>query len=137
MTDLDVIEEKLERIESYVAELRQLSEPQKIAYDVREERFVEFTLQIAIQAMLQVASLIVADDRNEEPQTVEELFEILARDGWVREGLVAKLRSLAGLYESLVQDYENVDLNVVRDVAENRLDGLLEFVTQIQSRQAN
>ncbi len=43
MTDLDVIGEKLARIESYVEELRQLSEPQKIAYDVREERFVEYT----------------------------------------------------------------------------------------------
>ncbi len=137
MTDLDVIGEKLERIESYVAELRQLSEPQKIAYDVREERFVEYTLAIAIQAMLQVASLIVAEDRREEPQTLDELFEILARDGWVREDLVARLRSLVGLYESLAQDYENVDLNVVRDVAENRLDGLLEFVAQIQSRLAN
>ncbi len=137
MTDIDVIEEKLARIESYVAELRQLSEPKKIAYDVREERFVEYTLQIAIQAMLHVASLIVAEDRSEEPQTIDGLFEILARDGWVREDLVAPLRSLIGLYESLVQDYENVDLNVVRDAVENRLEALVEFVAQVQSRQAN
>ncbi len=87
--------------------------------------------------MLQVASLIVTDDGGEEPETVDELFESLARNGWVHEDLVTKLRSLVGLYESLVQDYENVDLNVVCDVVENRLDSLLDFVAQIQSRQAN
>ena len=50
MTDADLLEKKLAFIETCVRELRQLSQPERIAQDIREERFVAYTLQIAIQA---------------------------------------------------------------------------------------
>jgi uncharacterized protein YutE (UPF0331/DUF86 family) len=46
-----------------VADLRRLARPDLLSQDVREERFVEHTLQIAIQAALDVASHIVSDKR--------------------------------------------------------------------------
>src|SRR3989304_9156006 len=45
-----------QRHSSYVRELQTLSRPAEISRDVREERFVEHTLQIAIKAALHVAS---------------------------------------------------------------------------------
>src|SRR4051812_12224986 len=45
--------------------------------DARERRFVEHTLQIAIQAMRDVASHIVSDERLGEPRTNQELLELL------------------------------------------------------------
>ena len=56
MTDADLLEKKLAFIETCVRELRQLSQPERIAHDIREERFVAHTLQIAIQAALDIAS---------------------------------------------------------------------------------
>ncbi|MFN2432659.1 MAG: nucleotidyltransferase domain-containing protein [Gemmatimonadota bacterium] len=50
MTDPDLVEKKLAAIESRVRELRTLADPAKLAADVKEERFVAHTLQIAIQA---------------------------------------------------------------------------------------
>ena len=47
MTDPDLIAKKLAQIETCVEQLRSLSQPARIATDVREERFVEHTLQIA------------------------------------------------------------------------------------------
>jgi predicted nucleotidyltransferase len=58
-----------------VRELRELANPAALASDVRERRFVEHTLQIAIQAMLDVASHIVSDERLGDPETNRELFE--------------------------------------------------------------
>jgi uncharacterized protein YutE (UPF0331/DUF86 family) len=43
--------------------LRTLARPERIAEDVREQRFVEHTLQLAIQAALDVASHVVSDER--------------------------------------------------------------------------
>ena len=54
MTDADLVEKKLAFIETYVRELQQLSRPDRIAHDIREERFVAHTLQIAIQAALDI-----------------------------------------------------------------------------------
>ena len=51
MTDLDLIAKKLATVETCVADLRRLARPAELATDLRERRFVEHTLQIAIQTM--------------------------------------------------------------------------------------
>ena len=68
MTDAELVAKKLALIETYVAELERLARPDQIASDVRERRFVEHTLQIAIQAALDGASHIVSDSRLGEPR---------------------------------------------------------------------
>ena len=62
MTDKELVAKKLAVIETAVAELRSLARPEMLRTDVREERFVEHTLQIAIQAALDVASHVVSDE---------------------------------------------------------------------------
>jgi hypothetical protein len=54
MTDEGLVAKKLAFIETCVAQLRTMARPEQIATDVREERFVEHTLQLAIQAALDV-----------------------------------------------------------------------------------
>jgi len=56
MTDPELVAKKLAFIETCVAELRRLANPEIIETDIREERFVEHTLQMAIQAAQDVAS---------------------------------------------------------------------------------
>ena len=63
MTNLDLLENKLAFIERTVRELRALSNPDRIEHDLREQRFAERELQLAIQAALDVASHIVSDAR--------------------------------------------------------------------------
>lgn len=132
MTDRDLVEKKLAQIETYVSELRRLSRPAEIDHDIREQRFVEHTLQLAIQAALDVASHIVADERLGEPATNRELFDLLLRQRYVSEPLAAVLRNMAGFRNILVHGYDAVDLAIVRDVVDHRLDDLLAFVAAIR-----
>ena len=134
MTDAELIARKLALVETYVRELRALAEPERIAVDVREERFVEHTLQIAIQSVLDVASHIVSDQRLGEPRTNQELFELLARNGWLTDELSRSLRAAAGLRNILVHGYAAVDKAIVRDVVENRLDDLIAFAKAVRVR---
>jgi uncharacterized protein YutE (UPF0331/DUF86 family) len=78
LTDPDLLAQKLAVIETCVQELHTLARPAEIVRDVRETRFVLHTLQIAIQAALDVASHIVSDERMGEPETNRELFDRLA-----------------------------------------------------------
>ena len=48
MTDPELVAKRLAIIETCVRELRELAHPPAIPTDVREARFVEHTLQIAI-----------------------------------------------------------------------------------------
>lgn len=134
MTDAQLLAKKLALIETCVEELRRLARPELLGHDVREERFVAHTLQLAVQAALDVASHLVADRRLGEPRTNRELFDLLHRDGWIDDRLTQMLRNMAGFRNVLVHSYDDVNLDVVRDVLTNRLDDLLLFVDAIRAR---
>jgi uncharacterized protein YutE (UPF0331/DUF86 family) len=134
LTDTDLVTKKLALIETYVRELRSLARPLEIERDLREERFVEHTLQLAIQAALDVASHVASSERLGEPVTNRQLFELLARHGWLSEALAPRLRDMAGFRNVLVHGYAEVDPRIVRDVVENRLGDLLAFVAEIRRR---
>ena len=132
MTDPDLLVKKLAQIETAIAELRALARLDQLGRDVKEERFVQHTLQIAIQAALDVASHIVSDQRLGEPRTNRELFGLLGRRGILPPDLVALLEQAAGFRNVLVHGYDDVDIHIVRDVVEHRLDDLLAFVARVR-----
>lgn len=134
MTDPDLVAKKLALIETCVGDLRRLARVDALADDVREERFVEHTLQIAIQAASDVASHLVSDLRLGEPRTNRELFDLLERGGVVAPALAATLRRMVGFRNVVVNGYGTVDLGIVRDVVENRLDDLLAFAAAVRGR---
>jgi uncharacterized protein YutE (UPF0331/DUF86 family) len=134
VTDAQLVAKKLALIETYVRELETLADPARIEVDLREERFVEHTLQIAVQAALDVASHIVSDDRLGEPRTNQELFELLAKNGFIDQDLARALRASVGFRNILVHGYASVDKAVVKDVLENHLGDLVAFVAAIRAR---
>ncbi len=134
MTDPELVEKKLAAVETCVMDIRRLANPDQLTSDLRERRFVEHTLQIAIQASLDVASHIVSDERLGEPRTSRELFDLLEHAGWVPPALARTLRNMVGFRNVLVHGYDEVDVAIVRDVVEHRLGDLLEFVTIVRGR---
>ena len=132
MIDSDLVAKKLALIETCVQQLRTLARPEKIRADIREQRFVEHTLQIAIQSALDVASHIVSDERLGEPETNRDLFDLLVKARRLPEGLASSLRDMAGFRNVLVHGYQEVDLGIVQDVLEHHLDDLLRFVSAVR-----
>jgi uncharacterized protein YutE (UPF0331/DUF86 family) len=133
VTDRDLLDKRLARIETCVQELRTLSRPADIPRDKREERFAEHTLQIAIQAAIDVASHIVSDQRLGEPRTNRELVDLLERSGWLPADLATTMRRMVGFRNILVHGYETVDVGVVREIVEERLGDLLAFVAAVRN----
>ena len=134
MTDVELLEKKLAFIETCVRELRQLSQPARIAHDIREERFVAHTLQIAIQAALDIASHIMSDERLDEPRTNQELFDLLQRHHWLSSALTETMRKMVGFRNIVMHGYQSVDPAIMRDIVEHRLDDFLAFTAAIKSR---
>ena len=134
MIDLALVAKKLAFIETCIRDLDELARPDAMRADVREERFVEHTLQIAIQAALDVASHIVSDARLGEPRTNRELFSLLERGSVLPADLAERLGAMAGFRNVLVHGYGDVDLALVADVVRNRLGDLRDFVTRVRER---
>lgn len=134
MSDADLVAKKLAFIETCVRELQELAHPELIEQDPREERFVAHTLQLAIQAALDVASQIASDDRLGEPDNNRRLFELLVENGWVPATRSKSLSRMVGFRDVLVHGYQDVDKAVVRDVVENRLGDLMAYVGAVRGR---
>jgi uncharacterized protein YutE (UPF0331/DUF86 family) len=134
MTNRDLIEKKLAFIERTLRELRTQGRPAAIETELREQRFIERQLQLAIQAALDVASHIVSDHRFEEPTTNAALFGTLAKHGFVPEQLRGSLEAMAKFRNVLVHGYVDVNPAIVRDIAVNRIGDLDAFVAAIRAR---
>jgi uncharacterized protein YutE (UPF0331/DUF86 family) len=71
-----------------------------------------------------------------EPTTNSQLFETLALSGWLRAPQSDRLRKMAGFRNLLVHGYAAVDPEIVREVVENHLGDLLDFVAAVRGRLA-
>ena len=59
MTDRELVMKRLAHVVTCVEDLRRYAKPERIEVDPVQRRFIEHTLQLAIQSMLDVASSIV------------------------------------------------------------------------------
>jgi uncharacterized protein YutE (UPF0331/DUF86 family) len=134
VTDEDLVRKKLAFIGTCLSELRSLARAERISVDVKERRFVEHTLQICIQAVQDVASHIVSDERLGEPPENVAIFALLLHAGWLTEETARFLRAAVGFRNVLVHGYTAVDPEVVRDVLERRLGDIERFVVEINGR---
>lgn len=134
MTDAQLIKKRLAFIQTRLRELRTLAVPENVETDVKERCFVEHSLQLAIQAALDVASHIVSDDRLGEPEHNRDLFALMATAGWIDRSLVTRLQQMAGFRNILVHGYLVVDPRIVRHILEADLADLDEFVAAIDAK---
>lgn len=134
MVDIDLLFKKLAFIDSCVADLRHQAHLERLAHDIREERFVEHSLQLAIQAALDVAAHIISDQRLGEPETNRHLFQLLSNNDWITAELSETLQNMAGFRNILVHGYAAVDVAILRDIVEHHLDDLTRFSATIRQQ---
>lgn len=126
-------QERISEIETYVSELRSLARPDLIASDLRERRFAEHTLQLAIQACLDISSHIASDDGLGEVESYGELFTLLALRGYIPSELAARLRRMAGFRNLLVHNYTRVLPEIVARAVTQDVGDLLEFTAALRA----
>jgi len=133
MTDVALVLKKLARIEACVADL-QLADLERLKDDVVVERFVLHTLQLAAQAVIDVAAHIVSDDRLGTPRSNAALFELLARHGWIDAAAAQALAQMARFRNVIVHDYDDLDLALIHHIATTRVVDLIHFVGVVRTR---
>ena len=135
MVDRDLILRKLADIDTYV---RQLGEfrglgVQEYRSDWKVQRIVDRTLQIAIEACVDVASHVIADRGFRVPATYAETFEVLGEQGLLPTELVGRMTRMAAFRNILVHEYTRVDPVRVIGVLKEQFDDFEAFRTAILS----
>lgn len=131
MTDSRLVAKRLAFIETSVRKLREVP-LERFDTDEYAQGYVLYTLQMAIQAAIDVALHIISDERAGEPKSYGDTFTLLAQRGMIPGELAAQLKRMAGMRNIIAHAYADIELPEVRHAVENRLGDLLTFVAHIR-----
>jgi len=131
-TDL-IIEERLRLLREY---LRDLRAEQDVTFDQYREdkklrRFVERTLQIAVEACLDIGNHIIASEGFRYPEDNKDIFQVLHEEGIISDELLPQLIKMAGFRNIMVHDYARIDDAVVYGILKKRLGDFDEYARAI------
>ena len=129
MVDKDLLLRRLADLDQYV---EQASEFRTVTIDQyrrdwKTQRIVERTLQMAIEACLDVANHVVADRQLRVASTYAEIFEVLGDAGLLEQNLREGLIRMARFRNILVHDYARIDPAVVVRILQEHLDDFRRF----------
>ena len=129
MVDRDLILRKLAYLDQYVA---QVSEYRNITVDDyrrdwKSQRIIERTLQMAVEACVDVATHVIADRGLRVPATYSEAFEVLGEAGLLDGGLQATMVRMAKFRNVIVHEYTRVDAEIVVRILKEHLADLARF----------
>ena len=129
MTSADVVTRKLLSLNDALRELARpaAADANALVQDAILRAAVERWLQVAIEACVDIAEHVVADEGWTPPTSARAAFEVLALNGRIPVDLAQRLGSAAALRNLLVHDYATVDLTRLAAAVRHDLDDLRAF----------
>lgn len=96
--------------------------------DYRKMDAIVLNLQRACEMTTDVAMYIVSTRKLGIPQTKKEAFELLNKNGFISEDMCSKMKGMIGFRNIAIHEYKEIDEEILKDVIENHLDDLKEFI---------
>lgn len=135
MVNRDVVEKRLRLLESYLKKLyaiRQRITLEEFLADDDTQDIVERNLHLAIEAVLDVGQHIIASSGWKPAEDYASIFEILARQHVISQGVLVRVRGMAGFRNLLVHEYTDIDHYQVFAILKDHLDDLAGLARQYQ-----
>ena len=92
---------------------------------------IVLNLQRACEIATDVAMYIVTNRKLGIPQTKKEAFEKLYENNLISEDMCLKMKGMIGFRNIAVNEYKNIDEEILKDVIENHLIDIKEFVREM------
>ncbi|MBI4400676.1 MAG: DUF86 domain-containing protein [Nitrospirae bacterium] len=129
MLDRERILSKIDQLDQYLGELSQVVPASFPEYQasVEKRRACERLLQLCIECVLDICTLLVSGLRLGLPGDEDDLFEKLERAKVLSPQILALLRPMKGFRNILVHEYGGIDDAVVYKIAMGRLRDLETF----------
>jgi uncharacterized protein YutE (UPF0331/DUF86 family) len=125
VVDRDRLLARLDQMDGYLAELRAVAPARLDEYKtIEKRRACERLLQILVEAVIDVCSLLVSGLRLGLPGDEDDLFQKLRARAVLSEPMTATVRRMKGLRNLLVHEYARVDDEIVFETIRH---GLADF----------
>jgi len=133
MLDRERILAKIDELEGYLKELRSIVPENYNEYlsSIEKRRACERLLQIAVECVIDIGSLLVSGLRLGLPAEESDIFEKLFMNNIISGEVKDILRSMKGFRNILVHDYARLDNALIYEIATTRLTDFEKFVKEI------
>ena len=133
MVDKPLILRKIDRIETYLKQIRQRKDPGIEAFrkDKDLQSIVLFNLIQSIQSCIDIGTHIISDSVWETPGSQADIFEILSQKKIITKPLAGKMIKMIGFRNRIVHEYEKIDLKIVYEVWRKNIGDIEKFCKAI------
>jgi uncharacterized protein YutE (UPF0331/DUF86 family) len=130
---IEVVESRLKLLAEYRNDLREYEGVKLSDYrrDKKVQRFVERTLQLAIESCVDITSHIISAEGFREAKDNKDLFIILNEQGIVSSKLLPAMIDMCKFRNIIVHDYTRIDPEIVVKILRKNLKDFDSFSKEI------
>jgi len=125
MVDAEVVRNKLEHLEEYINDLEEYQDLsfERLTGDKVLFRYLERTIHLAVESVLDIGSHIISDERLGNPKFNSEIIEILAENEIIKENVEGYIK-MAKFRNVIVHDYAEIDPEILLMIIKENLSDL-------------
>jgi uncharacterized protein YutE (UPF0331/DUF86 family) len=133
MRSLEEIQAKVAVVQERTRRLSKFRELSFEAYlsDMTVKDAVERNIEVAIQACIDIAKIIIKKEGFREPEDNKGVFVVLAENGLITEKSLKFLIPMAGARNVLVHGYDKIDDTIIFGVLKKHLKDLYSFLKEL------
>ena len=135
MVNTPLIQRLLNNLDGYVNDLRTATDitHEKYLTDIRQQRFVERTLEICVACCLDIVHHIISDQGYREPDSYSDAFAVLVEQSVLPASSLKDYQMMAQFRNKIVHYYEKIDPDQVYVIFKNKLGTFKTFRDQIDA----
>ncbi len=125
MVDKEIVRDKIIHLEEYINDLAEYRDLkiEKLISDKILFRYLERTLHLAVDAILNIGYHIISDERLGNPVSNKETIKILAENNIIKENLDNYIK-MAQFRNIIVHDYAGIDPEIMLKIINENISDL-------------
>jgi len=134
MVDKILLHEKLKLLVEYISDLQEQKNISLSDLETNKQlrRYIERTLHLAVEACLDIGSHIIADLGLGEPESYQDIMNILCQAGYLPTSKLDTFKRMAQFRNVIVHDYARIDPQILYNIVQNNTDDLRLFACFIR-----
>ena len=134
MPNENIILRLIANIESYLEDLKKVREIsfQEFTDDIIKQRFIERTLHIIIESVLDITHHIISDLKLREPNSYADAFNVLFENKIITEKTGDNGKLMAQFRNRLVHYYEKNEPEIIFEILKKHQIDFMIFITEMK-----
>ena len=130
MVDKEVVLNRLNHLEENLEYIKGIKKYDKKDFINNKDIYLRYerALHLVIEAIIDLANHLIADQRLRTPESNRDIFKILFENNFIEKELAENLKKMAGFRNILVHDYLDLDRKLEYKIIINNIHDIQQFM---------